>query len=404
MGWFKDGDWDRATTPPGASTGEIAVVMAQIARAINQRWAVIIRGANTAADDGNEYRWYYTDALAAEERAVRPTAAQFAGAKIRGACVRRFVIDAQAQIDRLVQQQGTGDSWLNPVFLRERDGHELGTLTQDFWTRDGSGSEEKDFHTAIGAWIDIDEVGVMYAPMWLQLKDALDKLRYVCTYQGLISTFGSVGTQSEVWASGGLIDESGTGAFPEDADAACALRGSAGDVIAGAIEDLSVSSVPDPDPVRASFYFRNTVTFGYCDGDTAVNYPTAETARSGSVQFARSAMSFAAWASRRRGRAAGTAVQFFARVRSYVEDVSAQGNQIVDLVFCGDETFTPVAWPDSVEFEREEFPTTLSLEAADDLAPLPGISPGTILSAWIYQRIAVVAAVSDISGLLDDQT
>ena len=84
--------------------------------------------------------------------------------------------------------------------------------------------------------------------------------------------------------------------------------------------------------------------------------------------------------------------------------MSAADNQIIDLIFCETETFTPVAYPDTEYVELNAFPTTISVKEADPLEPLSGILPQTVFEVEISQEATLIAAVTDISNLLDDQS
>lgn len=387
--------WPLGGTMLGASTAELAPIMEAIALAINQRQALITRGVNT--EGSGETSWYYTDALSVGERKRRPTAADFRGAWIHGPCMKTFVQTAQAAIDDLVQFEVPG-GFSRPVFLRERSGHAALTISTRFWERE-TAYPERDFHEEIGAWLDVEEVGVLRAELWQQLIDGLNLLVYVCTYD----RGPGLGDPSIPEA----ISLSDTAGFPSDADAGCVLGGSAADVMQGAIDLLDVSEGSHGFGAK-SFYFKTGYNAFSCNGDVVANPgdPVSHTGRTGHATLARGEINFSDWAAAHRGQAAGELVQFLATVQSQDESLAASKNNIIDLSFCGVQTFTPAVYPASVSFDLAEAPAVISLDAAEALVPLPTLGPDSLLTeaGLIYQSIEIIAAVTDITGLLDDQS
>ncbi len=152
MAWFLNGDWDCLTTPPGASVNDLPLIMEQIARAINERIGAV---------NGTKINWYYTDAL--NVTAEFPTAAQFAGIKIDGACVRRFLVDAETW------QESFNNWYTSATFATEYNSTSWAAL-----------------FAGLGAY-DITKAAT-YAPNWLRLKRAISAKRW--GLRSLITTGG----------------------------------------------------------------------------------------------------------------------------------------------------------------------------------------------------------------------
>lgn len=142
MAWFLNGNWDCLTTPPGASVNDLPLIMEQIARAINER-SIALGGAGT--------QWKYTDAL--DVSATFPTAAQFAGIRVNGPCVRQFLQLAESW-------QETGDGWYtSATFATEYDSTSWAALFADLDAFDITKS-------------------ATYAPNWLRIQRALNAKRW----------------------------------------------------------------------------------------------------------------------------------------------------------------------------------------------------------------------------------
>jgi hypothetical protein len=116
MGWYLDGDWDSASTPPGVFTTYLPIIMEQIARAINERRAQTLyvhlaSGLKTTDLDYpssgvswgefglDPYPWPISEDLATTSTA--PTAADFAGLVINGLCVRHLMSEFRTQVSAL---------------------------------------------------------------------------------------------------------------------------------------------------------------------------------------------------------------------------------------------------------------------------------------------------------------
>lgn len=153
MGWLHDGAWDRATARPGVSTGEIAVVMAQIARAINQRRSLGLSWMSQVAwplDEGGELT------------STEPEAADWgAGIYLRSEFVRDFLVLARSSINAMIPETMRGAA---PAEDGAWDVWGFGGV-DDFWDEAEDG---------LGDWS--PELSPMWANNWLILKRALDMM------------------------------------------------------------------------------------------------------------------------------------------------------------------------------------------------------------------------------------
>lgn len=61
MGWPLNGDWDRATTPPGASLADMGIICESICRGWRERW-------NLARNPSLGILFYYTDSLSDQKQ------------------------------------------------------------------------------------------------------------------------------------------------------------------------------------------------------------------------------------------------------------------------------------------------------------------------------------------------
>lgn len=185
MAWFLNGDWDCLTTPPGADVNDLPTIMEQIARAINERLGI----PGTQASGGGvppKWQWKYTDAL--DVSAEFPTAAQFAGIRIDGACVKQFLLDCE---DILTYANGNMQGWY-----------------------------QSDGQTAINVWTASASAGVFdinkpatYAPNWLRIKAAIELMRFyrvrgtfdIDKVGGSIGGSGSINTDINNFIAAGML-------------------------------------------------------------------------------------------------------------------------------------------------------------------------------------------------------
>lgn len=158
MAWHRNKQWDRFTTPPGASTADLSTIISQICIAINQRRAHI-------STDG-----YGDSVLSAVNWPVNsdlsvslplPTASDF-DCSIHGKCTKYFLEHAPSQIQSLL-----GISEDN--FIRSFSG---GTPARywtyaDLWAEAGTGLPAYDATKAL------------FAPNYIRLANALDLLKNV---------------------------------------------------------------------------------------------------------------------------------------------------------------------------------------------------------------------------------
>lgn len=158
MAWHLNGNWDCLTTPPGADVNDIALIMEQIARAINER----VQALNDIGDGSpiTLFQWFYNDAISTST--TYPTAAQFAGIRTDGACVRRFLDDAEQRVDTLA------DRFCGPV------GATLGDT--DNWT---SSTLRTYASTGLGAF-NLSKP-TTYAPNWLILRNSINAMTIIKT-------------------------------------------------------------------------------------------------------------------------------------------------------------------------------------------------------------------------------
>lgn len=89
MPWPLGGNWDRATTPPGASTADIAPILAALCLAVNQRESQMTIGyyPDTAL---SETQFFYTGNGTAGSKKARPLSSDFAG-PIRGSSGKQLI-------------------------------------------------------------------------------------------------------------------------------------------------------------------------------------------------------------------------------------------------------------------------------------------------------------------------
>lgn len=146
MGWpINNGDWDRATTPPGASAADITTILAALCLGVNERR--VARGLT-------ETQFHYTEAL--DVTKARPVAADFSG-RFNGPL-------APAILNELYTAIVSSDGWYHSTAF-DWDDYTTGA---EIWTEAGTGLDA----------FDADR-GFLYAANLLHLKRALD-LQTLC--------------------------------------------------------------------------------------------------------------------------------------------------------------------------------------------------------------------------------
>jgi hypothetical protein len=160
MGWPLSGNWDRATTPPGASTADLSAILAALCVAVNQREHFLSMDGSSVYN-GAETSWTGIGH-------ARPSAADFNGISLRGDGVKTLMQQLHSRIDFL-GTHSSGLHWTNITGL---------------WTP-GAGE---------GAY-DINK-GPMYAWNWLRMKKALDKIIYLSAV--VDETITTSGTASDL--------------------------------------------------------------------------------------------------------------------------------------------------------------------------------------------------------------
>ena len=96
MGWPLGGNWDRATTPPGASFADVAQIMAAICTGINQRESQYF---TNGIIDNTVTQWYNTGDGTSGATVAYPTAASFAGPVLRGYFLKNLLESAKDAIE-----------------------------------------------------------------------------------------------------------------------------------------------------------------------------------------------------------------------------------------------------------------------------------------------------------------
>ena len=126
MGWPLNGDWDRATTPPGASTADMAHVMAAICNAVNERRGIALDGRLALVDWPIESIGGPTS--------TSPTASDFGEIAIFSPFVSEMLELMYDSIDDMIpytmrgttpEGDGSWDAWVNlgkPAFWTEARG------------------------------------------------------------------------------------------------------------------------------------------------------------------------------------------------------------------------------------------------------------------------------------------
>lgn len=159
MGWPLLGQWDRETTPPGASMADLPAICAALCKAINQR---------------EKYSFYYGGAATGTETAFTykqgssktyPTAADFApttGTRnaLNGAIVRGLLSQMKNAIEDMVDGFNSR-FWTDSNFTARWD-------VADLWAAASTGLDAWDLSAP-----------VTKADNWLILKNALNQLRYI---------------------------------------------------------------------------------------------------------------------------------------------------------------------------------------------------------------------------------
>jgi hypothetical protein len=392
MGWPLGGDWDRATTPPGASTADLSMIMEAIALAIGQRQSLVANGV--ATETSAETSWYYTDAISGAARKRRPVASDFNGVWIHGPCVKRFVEDAQAAIDALCGPHGFFESQ-EYAWAKALTGNTIGAPSIDkYWIQNDDFPAQNNLHDEIGEWLNVDVAGVLDAPLWLQMKAGLNLLRYMVTREG----FEVAATPERKTYSGGATK-------PDTVDEACAAY----NTYTGALEDALAATSITEDTVPGQgnqIYYWNRVFPHFCDGDVEwESGDISHTAYIGAVAFERGEIPYEDWRETHPPYAPGTFGEMLIAVRSYAPDNAASKNQLLPLTLCGTHDFTPVAYPGAYSTTLESAPAQFSLEMQDALEPLGYINPALGHNiAYMAQEIYYWEVFSNASSLLTDQT
>lgn len=156
MGWPLGGNWDRATTPPGASKADLAMMLAAFCLAVNERQALCGK---------TERAFVYNYA---GDSKTRPTAADFSGSAI-------FPYNVSAVYEDV---KGYGISFYLVSSMLGRFDFNM-TWYKDaactIWYPDAD--IKSDVDTEIGASFNL-KAGPMYLKNWLWLKALYNKLIY----------------------------------------------------------------------------------------------------------------------------------------------------------------------------------------------------------------------------------
>lgn len=95
MGWLHNKQLDRATTPPGASTQDVAVMLSQLCKAVNQREAAAI------VDGVALTEWFYTGDGTSGTSKTYPLASDWIGS-IRGQLPKNALLAIKEGIENLL--------------------------------------------------------------------------------------------------------------------------------------------------------------------------------------------------------------------------------------------------------------------------------------------------------------
>ena len=152
MGWPLGGNWDRATTPPGASGADLPAICAAICTAINNRALWRSYNLSTGAAAGTQYNIHYSLASSA----IYPTAAQFGAAlqnTLNDGFVQQFWTDCKTAIDAIAASFYTDNTFATKW------------TSSTLWTAAGTG---------LGSWDTTKNW--WYPDNWLRIKAAVTLL------------------------------------------------------------------------------------------------------------------------------------------------------------------------------------------------------------------------------------
>lgn len=190
MGWLHNKQLDRATTPPGASTQDVAVMLSQLCKAVNQREAAAINGATLT-------QWFYTGDGTSGASKTYPLASDWSGS-IRGQLPKNALLAIKDGIENLFALLPTKSfGFLTALW----DGDP--SVTSDLWTFANVWS----YATTGYTWQ--ATTNPLHPHNFIILMRALDCLKY--TYDANIFDWesgGLTGSQPTV-----LTDCSGSNAF-----------------------------------------------------------------------------------------------------------------------------------------------------------------------------------------------